>query len=330
MLDSGLQFIRPLWLLALLPWLVAVMFAFRQRANASAWDGVIDPALRPYVIEPGDSAFNWGKLLTLLAWLLSVLLLAGPVWEKQEMPVYKSQRAQVVLFDLSRSMVTDDIKPDRITRARFKLTDLLGQADGLQVALIAFAERPYVVSPLSDDANTIAAFVESLDPGIMPAQGSRIDLALEQGMKLLEQAGVERGQLVLFTDSEVSASDISMAARVKSEGHVLSVVGVGTTDGAPLRSDGRFLQDARGAIVVPQLDKKGLQTLANAAGGQYATLASGESDLALIARMQEQLSFSNDTDTEPATEEYWVEYAPYLSVVLLLMGLLLFRKGVVW
>jgi len=183
----------------------------KLRTGASAWEQIVDPALQPYVIEPskkGPSASRW---LLLLGWFICLLVLAGPVWEKQEVPVFKGQQAQVVLFDLSRSMFSDDLKPSRVARARFKLTDILSAAQGLQIALIAFAERPYVVSPLSDDANTIAAFVDSLDPSIMPAQGSRLDLAIDQGVDLLAQAGVEQGQLVLITDSDVSAEAIAAA-----------------------------------------------------------------------------------------------------------------------
>lgn len=322
---------RPLWLLGFIPLLLASIYMLRLRHRESAWEQIVDPALQPHVIESAQKGSSGTRWLLVLGWFICLLVLAGPVWDKQEVPVYKGQQAQVVLFDLSRSMYSDDLKPSRIARARFKLIDLLDAASGLQIALVAFAERPYVVSPLSDDANTIAAFVESLDPAIMPAQGSRLDLAIEQGIDLLSQAGIEQGQLVLITDSEVGANDIAAASAAVAAGHRLSVIGVGTAKGAPLRGDdGRFLQDSSGAVVVPQLKTDALATLANAGKGEFSVLSNNNNDIQLIDRVQKKIAIAGNTEEEEATNDYWIEYGPYVVVVLLLLSLLFFRRGVIW
>lgn len=329
--ELGLDFLRPWWLLGIVPWVVAMLFMLKHRNSSSGWEQIVDPVLQPYVIEPGKKQGSLHKWLLLLAWLICLLTLSGPVWDKQEIPVFQGQQAQVVLFDLSRSMYSDDVKPTRVARARFKLTDFLDNASGVQIALIAFAERPYVVSPLSDDSNTIAAFVESLDPAIMPAQGSRIDLAIEQGIDLLAQAGVNQGQLVLITDSAVRAKDIAAGAAAKTAGHRLSIIGVGTEQGAPLRGeDGRFLTDAKGAIVVPQLDSGALETLARAGGGIYTNLSSSDKDLQQIEQVQKALQLSLDESEKQTSNEYWIEYGPYVVLALGLCALLFFRRGVLW
>ncbi len=331
MFDFGFEFMRPLWLLGFIPLLLASLHMLKLRYHESAWEHIVDPALQPYVIEPAKKGSSGTRWLLVLGWLICLVVLAGPVWDKQEVPVYKGQQAQVVLFDLSRSMYSDDLKPSRVARARFKLLDLLNAASGLQVALIAFAERPYVVSPLSDDANTIASFVESLDPSIMPAQGSRLDLAIEQGIELLAQAGVEQGQLVLITDSDAGAKAIASASAAIAAGHRLSVIGVGTTEGAPLRGDdGRFLQDSSGAIVVPQLKKDALNALANTGGGEFIVLSNNDDDIRQIDRVQKKLTIAGDISEEEGTNEYWIEYSPYAVVFLLLLSLLFFRRGVIW
>jgi len=325
--DWPLQFLRPLWLLGLIP-LFALALSFISRKQVqSAWENAIDPALHAYVLEPETHRRSLSKWLLLLAWFVALVFLSGPVWQQQDVPVFQGQRAQVVLFDLSYSMLSDDIKPDRMTRARFKLSDMLERARGVQIALIAFAERPYVVSPLSDDAKTIAAFVASLSPNIMPAQGSRMDLAMDKGVELLDQAGIAQGHLVLLTDSEVGARSIEAAARIMAQGHRLSVIGVGTKDGAPLRgADGRFLQDARGAIVVPQLDEAGLAGLARSGGGVYAAISSDNSDLEKLQAVQDELLIVSDDD-DGQRHNYWLEYSPYGLWLLLLSALFLFRRG---
>lgn len=331
MFNVGFEFIRPLWLLGFVPLALAAVFMLRLRYRESAWERIVDPALQPFVIESAKTGTSGSRWLLVLGWSICLLVLAGPVWEKQDVPVFKGQQAQVILFDLSRSMYSDDLKPSRVARARFKLSDLLNSAQGLQIALIAFAERPYVVSPLSDDANTIAAFVESLDPSIMPAQGSRIDLAIEQGIDLLSQAGVEQGQLVLITDSDVNANAISAATSVVAAGHRLSVIGVGTAKGAPLRGDdGRFLQDGSGAIVVPQLKLDALSALADAGEGEFTVLKSNDDDIKQIERVQQKIAVAGNTKEEEATDQYWIEYGPYAVVLLLFFSLLFFRRGVIW
>jgi len=331
MTELGLVFLRPWWLLGILPWIAAVIFVLNRRQASSGWEQVVDPVLQPYVIEPGQTKSSLSRWLLLLAWLICLLTLSGPVWDRQELPVFQGQQAQVVLFDLSRSMYSDDIKPSRVARARFKLTDFLKNASGVQIALVAFAERPYVVSPLSDDSNTIAAFVESLDPAIMPAQGSRIDLAITQGVDLLSQAGVQHGQVIVFTDSAIRGKDIAAAAGVKSAGHRLSVIGVGTAQGAPLRGeDGRFLMDSKGAIVVPQLKPADLASLAQAGGGIYTNLTSDDKDLRQIEQVQKALSISVDETEKQTSNEYWKEYGPFAVLALGLCSLLFFRRGVLW
>jgi len=331
MAEFGFEFIRPLWLLGFIPLVLASVFILRRNHQKSAWEQIVDPELQAYVIEPGQNGSTRSRWLLLLGWSVCLAVLAGPVWQKQEVPVFKGQQAQVLLFDLSRSMYSDDLKPSRIARARFKLSDLLDAASGLQIALVAFAERPYVVSPLSDDANTIAAFVESLDPSIMPAQGSRLDLAIEQGVDLLSQAGVEQGQLVLITDSDVSAKALAAASAAVEAGHRLSVIGVGTKKGAPLRAeDGRFLQDSKGAIVVPQLKPAALSALASAGEGEFSVLTNNNDDIQKIASVQKNLAIDGNGEEKEATDEHWIEHGPFALLVLLLLSLLFFRRGVIW
>jgi len=233
-------------------------------------------------------------------------------------------------------MLTDDIKPDRLTRARFKLRDLLKRSQGVQIALLAFSERPYVISPLTDDVETIDAFVPSLAPDIMPVQGSRIDLAIDRAVELLQQAKAVNGRLVLITDSEVNDLAIEAASRAQELGHQLSIIGVGTSRGAPLRgADGRFIQAANGAIVVPQLKMDGLQRLAQAGGGVAVKVSSDDSDLdqvlqsnAGLVTRKENAQSSLAGDNESMQQNWWVERSPLLLPLIVLAALFLFRRGI--
>ena len=328
--DMALEWMRPLWLWGFVPLLAVMIFWFRSRADGSAWEAFVDPALRPYVIEGGTVSTRRGPILLFAAWALTLLLLAGPVWEQREVPVFEAERSEVIILDLSLSMRADDVKPDRLTRARFKLIDLLRRSDGVQTGLIAFAERPYVISPLTDDARTIEAFVPSLEPEIMPAQGSRPDLAIRRAEQLLEQAGVSAGHILLITDASATQRDLDAAADARAAGHRLSVLSVGTAAGTPLRGeDGQFLQHADGAIVVSQLDTASLEQLAATGGGAMVALTTSAEDLDVLERMRRGVAITARNEEAAGRKVYWVEHFPSLLWVLVVLLLFAFRRGVI-
>ncbi|NND92335.1 MAG: VWA domain-containing protein [Granulosicoccus sp.] len=330
MTGTGIEWLRPAWLWGFLPLLLMMVVWFRQRSGTTAWESVVDPALQPYVIEGVAPASRKAPLWLFAGWALSLLLLAGPVWQQRELPVFEAEQAEVIVFDLSRSMRADDLAPDRLTRARFKLIDLLRRSDGRQTALVAFAERPYVISPLTDDARTIEAFVPSLQPEIMPAQGSRPDLAIARAVQLFEQAEVAAGHVILITDATITERDLEAARLARRAGHRLSVLAVGTAAGSPLRgADGQFLQHSDGAIVVPQLDFGSLSALAEAGGGTAARLSTSGVDLDMIENARQQAAVSADGNEAVAQRIYWVEYSPWFLWILVVLLLSAFRRGIV-
>lgn len=334
MVRTALTWLRPWWLLALLPLAaLAVMRWLMVRRGLAGWNAVVDPRLQPYVLEGESKASAGDSYQLLMVWSLVVIVLAGPVFEKRSLPVAEARRAEVVLFDLSRSMNADDVLPSRLERARFKFADILARSEDDRIGLIAFAERPYVISPLTDDVDTLSAFIPSLEPSLMPAQGSRIDLAINKGLELLSGAGVNQGHLLLVTDSSPDAAAMTSASRASDAGHAVSVLAVGTAAGAPLRDvNGGFINDELGQIVVPTVDLAGLDSLADAGAGVMRQLSTDDSDiLSLQARRQSVAvqglePLSNSTQT---ASQQWVERGPWLVPLIALLALLLFRRGAI-
>jgi len=200
---SGLehfQFLRPWWLLAL-PVFILIWTAIRKRFTYRGWESVCDRELLPYVlIERPVRRLYFVPILTTIACLLAVLALSGPAWQQLPQPVFSSQRALVIVLDLSRSMVANDVKPDRLTRARYKVADILRlRAEG-QTALLVFAGDSFAVTPLTDDVATIVSQLEALHPDIMPVQGGRADLALRMAIDLLRQGGIAAGDILVVGD----------------------------------------------------------------------------------------------------------------------------------
>jgi Ca-activated chloride channel family protein len=123
------------------------------------------------------------------------------VWEKLPQPVFQTDQATVVVMDLSLSMNSSDLKPSRMERARFKVSDILAKQQEGVIGLVVFAGDAFVVSPLTRDGETISAMLPALKPDIMPVQGSRADLGLLKAAELLKQAGRMRGEVLLQPNS---------------------------------------------------------------------------------------------------------------------------------
>ncbi len=333
---GDLQLLRPWWLLALLPLAWQLWRIARGGSAHSPWRAVIDPALQPLLLgESGEGrqrevrpAQRRAALLALgLAWLLAVLALAGPSFERREIPAWRVQSARVLALDLSLSMDATDLPPSRLARARHKLADVLARSGEGQTALLVFAAAPYVLSPLSDDVQTIAGMLPALDSSLPPLQGSRLDQALDAAQRLLRRAATGDGEVLLITDAEPKAADHAAAARLRDAGFRLQVLGVGSAQGAPvpLRGGG-LLEDADGAIVMPQLNAAGLRELARNGGGDYATLSADGADLErLLSPPDGSLGAARREDGR--STESWIESGPWLLPPLLLLGLLGLRRG---
>jgi Ca-activated chloride channel family protein len=324
---ADFHFIRPEWLL-LVPAVVAlaVLLAKRQ-LGAGHWREVIDPVLMPYVLSrtPGRGIDHRWWLLG-LAGIVAAVAMAGPAWQRIDQPVFRAEQAIVVALDLSRSMDAQDIEPSRLARARLKILGMLERRQSGQTALLVYTANAFTVTPLTDDTDTIAALVNSLSTDIMPSRGSYPEVGIRKGLSLLEQAGVGFGEVLLVTDGGTSRAAEKAARDLKSAGYSLSVLGVGTREGAPIpRMAGGFVTDNRGAIAVARLEERGLRDLATAGGGRFAVLSSDDSDLDHL--LSGEVSAAVAADDDSLATDQWREEGPWLVLLLLPLAALAFRKG---
>jgi Ca-activated chloride channel family protein len=327
---SDFHFLRPLWLLALIPLALMLWRLLRAEGDGDAWRGLVDSHLLPRLLS-GDTEMTSRLPLALLGlgWLLIVLALAGPVWERLPEPLYQARQFRVLAIDISPTMNATDLAPSRLVRARFELLDLLRQSAEGQTALLAYGAEPYVVAPLTRDVETIAAQVPILDTSLLPLPGARREgLVLEKAGELLSQAGAPDGQVILLTDGldhPVAAGEA--AARLRAQGYRVSVLGFGTDKGGPVTGpDGGFLRDARGAIRLPRLDVTVLRRLADAGGGRYVSASPGDGDIRTLAPDRPGGALGHSGEAE-AQAEQWREEGPWLLLVLLPLAALAFRRG---
>jgi Ca-activated chloride channel family protein len=325
-MPAEFHFLRPEWLLAI-PAVAIFSYALARRQLApGSWQRVVDPTLAPYVLsrrQMKGAGRRWW--LVFLGGLLGTLALAGPTWDRVEQPVFRSEQAVVVALDLSRSMDAQDVSPSRLLRAKLKILDILERRSSGQTALIVYSANAFTVTPLTTDADTVASLVNSLSTDIMPSRGSYPVAAIEKGRQLLEQAGVVYGEVMLITDGGISESALDAAEELREAGYTLSVLGVGTLDGAPIpRAGGGFVTDRSGQIVVPRLDPTGLQRLAAAGGGRYSALTADDDDLDRL--LSGEVGAGAGSDQSLATDQ-WREEGPWLLLLLVPLASLAFRKG---
>ena len=322
-------FLRPLWFLTLIPLAWLLWRLWRRRTGADTWSALVDPHLLPHLLVGGNErARRWPFVLLGVGWLILVVALAGPVWRQLPQPVFSLDGRSVILLDLSPSLDAADVSPSRLARARFETLDLLKAMREGQVGLIAFGPEPFLVSPLSADANTIAAQVPMLTTDLIPMPGARrTDRALEMAAGMLERAGGGAGHVILITDGVGNlAGSLESARHLADAGHRLSVLAIGTLEGAPVpRRGGGFEQDDSGALQIARLERDRLRELARAGKGRYLEAGVGEADTqALIAAAPRP---ETTIEASQLTADRWREEGPWLILLLLPPAALAFRRG---
>ncbi|GGO73534.1 vWA domain-containing protein [Bowmanella pacifica] len=326
---SQFHFLRPGWLLALLP-LLALLLSLRYLGrHQSGWQGVLAGHLYRHLVTDAATSKQRPPLsLLALGWLLAVVALAGPTWEKLPQPVFQLHTGKVVVMDMSLSMRATDVSPDRLTRARYKAMDLVNAIGEGETGLVAYAGEAFTISPLSSDAQTLNTLIPSLAPEIMPVPGSEPTEGLRQAIELLSNAGYQQGEIFWITDG-VEPSQVAPITHLIGETPFrLSILAVGSDEGAPIKlTNGELLKQSDGSIVIPRLDESNLQLLADKGHGRYVRLQSNDRDIEYLTS-QELLSRDTDEEQQQQAGDQWQEAGPYLALLLLPLAAYGFRRGI--
>jgi len=265
MLES-FHFIRPWWLLLLIPSMGLLWLLWRRRDVTRAWSQVMDPHLLA-VLMSGKEDEKPLRPLTLLAAMLvlGAVALAGPTWSFEPSPFAEDQAALVILLKVSPSMDEQDVQPSRAERAVQKIQDLLKLRTGARTALIAYSGSAHLVMPLTKDAGVINTFASALSPKVMPEEGDDVLAAYALAEKELQRAKVS-GSVVVITDTLSDSVKFG-----KTPVQVLGVVGV---DGLGALKEA---SEASGARFVPvSIDDSDVNELENGVQTSFAAMPSDD------------------------------------------------------
>ena len=327
------HFIRPHWLWAIIPLLIMVALIRYIHKQQSGWQSVLASHLYQHLITTaGIKKVRPPLFLLGFCWILATIALAGPTWERLPQPVYQLNTGKVVLIDMSLSMRATDVKPNRLTRAKYKAIDLVNAITEGETGLVAYAGDAFTISPLSSDAQNLTTLIPSLTPEIMPIAGSDPALGLQAAIELLNNAGYQQGEIFWITDGVNNQQMQEISEIFNDSMFRLSVLGVGTEAGAPIQLvNGELLKDSRGAIVVPKLTVNNLKSLSRSSGGRYAPMQSDDSDINYLVEQTliEQDPNENDKAEPESFGDKWQEMGPYLLLLILPFAAYSFRRGIV-
>lgn len=285
-----MQFARPtmFWLLALAPALVLfLVWAFRARQNALTRVAA-PPLAEKLAASVNRAARRWKAVFLVGAVMFAVLALAQPRWGFEWREVKHRGVDIFVLLDVSKSMLAEDVRPNRLTQAKFAVKDLLHKLEGDRIGLIAFAGTAFVQCPLTVDYEAFRMTLNDADPRVIPRGGSAIGQAIRTALKGFEAGEGRDRAIILITDGEdTEGNPASAAEEAAQQGVKIYPIGVGTSDGEliPLKEEGKsleFVKDSEGKVVKSRLNEEPLRELAARTQGIYVRSVPGNFGLDAI------------------------------------------------
>jgi len=278
-----MTFGNPAWLWGLLALpVLAFFFARAEQRGAERLQQFVAPRLLPQLsgtVNRARRILRFALLLLVLA--LVIVSLARPRWGYAFDEVRRKGLDLILAVDVSRSMLSNDVPPNRLERVKLATQDLLNELEGDRVGLIAFAGRAFLQAPLTIDYDAAVDSINDLDTKIIPEGGTNISDAIALATRTYGKAATGNRALIIFTDGEELSGDAVSAAKAAAEAGVrIFTVGVGTTGGSliPLQGENgetAFVKDAKGEVVKSKLDETRLREVARAADGFYLHLESG-------------------------------------------------------
>lgn len=328
-----------LFLLLVIPimWMLFLLF-YRGHTPYHQLEKFIDSHLLPYLLvntslkkkSPWKGLFFWS-----LAWVCLTLALAAPRWSFREMETFSKDQSLVILLDLSESMNAIDVKPSRLARAKQKIEDLINLSEGVKIGLVVFAADPHMITPVTEDKETIRHLLPSLETSLMHVQGSKLAPALNMASTMLEtQPGMNKAFLIISDGGFEDASAIATAKKLADKGLIIHTMGIGTSEGAPLRDSQGVIIQKNGATIISKIEKDRLSEISKRGKGRYLSgHYSNQDEITILKELEKQAEaqLEKGKKNQLWDEQFYLFLLPLLPVMLwwfrrgtLLVGLLFF------
>lgn len=320
-----------LYLLIAVPILIAIYFLAIYMRNNSLRKFGDYTILKELMPEVSSKRPLFKALILCLVFISLVIAIARPQLGSKLKEVKRRGVELVIALDVSNSMLARDISPNRLERAKQAITRMVDKMSDDRIGLIVFAGDAYVQLPVTSDYVSAKMFLSSINPGMVPTQGTSIGKAIDLAVNSFTEKSEKSRTLVIITDGENHEDDVIAAAKRAAEnGIVVHTIGIGNPNGSPIpiNTNGAFLTDVDGKIVMSKLDENTLMSIATATGGMY-TLANNSNFglnevLAQIRKMDKQ-EFSSKVYSE--YEEKFLYFLWFALFLLFIEYFILERKN---
>ena len=304
--------------------IVFLLWAERQRRRAIARVG--EPSL---IARLSASVNTRGRRLKLIMWLsalaLLLMALARPQWGEVKQTVSQQGVQVMVALDVSKSMLAQDLKPDRLTRAKMEIDQLMNHLNGDEVGLTVFSGASFVLFPLTSDYNTARSFLDSAKPSIISRPGTAIGEAMRTAMRGFDDGRNSQKVVVVMTDGEDNAADVNAATQEAAKaGVMVYTIGFGSSSGdvIPEYDDAGnqvgVKKDKSGQTVVSTLNEQALRDISAATGAQYYPATADGSELDALAAQLNGLQKGDiqRSDAVQHSEQFQWFLAPALLMLI--------------
>ncbi len=229
------------------------------------------------------------NMLIIFAVVFLILALSQPRWGYYWKDLEQKGVDIVIALDVSSSMLAQDIKPNRLERAKYKIMDLLNMLEGDRVGLVAFAGTSYLQCPLTLDYSATRIFLNAIDTELIPVPGTAIGHAIRTSVKAFNTQDTRSRAIILITDGEDHTGDAIQSANwAKEHKTKIFAIGIGNNIGAPIPNPkpgaSGFKKDKDGEVILTKLDEPTLKQMALQTGGSYVRSVSGDMDLQKLYR----------------------------------------------
>ena len=336
-LPTNFHFATSSWLYGLIAlpvlWLLYMLFYRGQNRPEVKLKGFADPHLLPHLLGEKEQKSHkqnlWQPLLLWsVIWICALFAMAGPRWNYTEVKAFTPAHNLVIVLDISRSMDAGDIKPSRLIRARQEIEDLIRNSEGMKFGLVAFDAVPHMITPLTDDMQTLKQTLPSLTTDIAYIQGSTLAPALNMSADMLASESGESKYILILSDGGFDDGDATLLTtqqNLRHKGIEVHAIGLGTIEGAPV-PDGRggFFKDA-GKTFISKLEENQLKLITSDRGGLYQHASYLDDDTrAVLSRIK---GLGSAEKEEQKTALFWEERFYLFLLPILLLVLPWFRRN---
>ena len=289
-------------------------------------------------LMPDVSNFRPGLkfILLLLAFAMVLLALAGPQFGTKLQNVKRKGVELIIALDVSNSMLAEDIKPNRLERAKLAIEKLTDRLHNDKIGLIVFAGASYIQIPITSDYSAARLFLSSVNTQIVPRQGTAIGSAIDQAMNSFDPKSDLQKSIIIITDGENHDDDaIAEAKKAADKGIIVNTLGMGLPQGAPIPMPGKYgaktyRKDKNGNIVISKLDENTLKKIAAAGNGIYVRANNTETGL---NRLFDEINKMTRKEYESKTYSEYDEKFQYplaIALFLLVIEVLILERRNKW